>query len=145
MRRHGAGWFFFTVPTSRGAYAQLALAAANDTSEYITMPSLDLLGGEGYDEDLDNEGEPSHGNNNGRRGGGRGRGRGAVRGSGAAAGAAAAAAGGSDDAAHARQRQAHDRHTARSVQDITLPDAGIAELMDRYAEEAGVVQCPFFH
>jgi len=26
-------------------------------------------------------------------------------------------------------------HTARSVQDITLPDAGIAELMDRYAEE----------
>ena len=113
------------------------------------MPPSDLMGGEGYDEDLDDEGEPSHGNNNGRRGGGRGRGRGAVKGSGAAAAgaaaaAAAAAAGGSDDAAHARQRQAHDRHTARSVQDITLPDAGIAELMDRYAEEAGIVfQCPF--
>ena len=112
------------------------------------MPPSDLMGGEGYDEDLDDEGEPSHGNNNGRRGGGRGRGRGAVKGSGAAAAgaaaaAAAAAAGGSDDAAHARQRQAHDRHTARSVQDITLPDAGIAELMDRYAEEVGIVQCPF--
>ena len=63
------------IHTCRGAYAQLALAAADDTSLYITVPS-GLLDGEDYDEDLG--GEPSRGNDGGTgaAGGGNGDGRG---------------------------------------------------------------------